>query len=410
MFYKNRITLWDRALAVIGLWVCLTAFLPLFVSGRNVGEQDSSALFTLVMSSLYFMVGLRVLFRMKAFLFVLRSAPCSMFLSFFALVSAIWSLTPELTCVRGVAIIGTTMFGMYLAITFPPRELLKCISFAFMVTCLGSLGAIYLLPSYGVHPGPVFEGIARGVFTHKNVFGPRMAFIVLYFASLVTQKDWPQKTANYGFLLLSLVLLFLSESREAWGTALGGLMWLALLRSRRSVRWGMGIALTALGIILILFANEILSAVGRDMTFSGRTYIWEESFKYIWERPLVGYGFGSFWASMTGPANRISVALGYDVAHAHCGLVQLLLDLGVIGGILYALALVSALRNLRYFAKDSIERIVFLLFLVYLVLMNVADAALLTQNTIYWLFFVVFSNYGAVLKFQQQPQKGNKYA
>lgn len=72
---------------------------------------------------------------------------------------------------------------------------------------------------------------------------------------------------------------------------------------------------------------------------------------------------------------QISTALGYEVSHAHCGVIELLLGLGVIGLSLFIISLIFSLLNLKYFEKKSPEKVFFLIFLVYLAIINLANSA-----------------------------------
>ncbi len=407
MVYARSPTFFDRLLAVSGLLVSLTAFIHLFSLGdaANAVEATQSTTFHVFSSLVYFFSCLRLSTRPSAFLFVTAKAPALTLLCLLSFASLLWSVNPLITAIRGSALVLNGFFGLYLAIFFPPKELLRCISFTFLLTCLCSLVVIYIFPSYGIHQSGIFIGVPRGVFLHKNVLGPRMSFIALYFMVLATQKGGPHRGLNGLYSLLSLYLVFLSESREAWAISAITSAALIFFRAGKKGRLFLGGLYLAGFSFILLSLHVLLDSMGRDITFSGRTYIWEESLRSIIQRPFFGYGFGVFWSEEA--AAEISRRLGYPVSHAHSGPIELLLALGVSGLFLYVAALFQLIRNLRFFQEKSAEKIFCILFLVYIAGMNLADSAMLTPNTIYWLFFVVFASYGLIFKKQSQNKAGD---
>jgi exopolysaccharide production protein ExoQ len=84
---------------------------------------------------------------------------------------------------------------------------------------------------------------------------------------------------------------------------------------------------------LLFFTNEfgdmiqpIVAALGRDMTFTGRTNIWSH---ITWENvnPIIGCGYWIFWAGPKGRA--ISDSIDWKIPNAHCGYIDLYLDGGI---------------------------------------------------------------------------------
>jgi len=71
-----------------------------------------------------------------------------------------------------------------------------------------------------------------------------------------------------------------------------------------------------------------LSLLGKDTTFSGRTEIWNFALRYIGERPLLGYGFGSSVLYLQDMMKKQVFEAAVD---AHNGYLQMALDVGVTG-------------------------------------------------------------------------------
>ena len=99
-----------------------------------------------------------------------------------------------------------------------------------------------------------------------------------------------------------------------------------------------------------------MDLLGKDATLTGRTELWYFVNIFISQRPLLGWGFGAFWSQTNSAANEISMNLGWSIPEAHNGLLELLLEVGVIGTSLFALVFVSniwiAIRCLRTPASE----------------------------------------------------------
>ncbi len=105
-----------------------------------------------------------------------------------------------------------------------------------------------------------------------------------------------------------------------------------------------------MGIVVFIFSNIffqigimysdsgltkfILEKTGKNITFSGRTYIWDAAVKKFWKSPIVGYG--------KSPKDYIVRVKSYMFA-AHNVFLQMLVDSGIIGGILFCIPMALAL-------------------------------------------------------------------
>jgi exopolysaccharide production protein ExoQ len=86
---------------------------------------------------------------------------------------------------------------------------------------------------------------------------------------------------NWAGLVLCGFMLAMSQSRTAWITTLVLLMFIPALRFLRGARLPMSLrlgSLLILGFAVVMAVTQFLviglEAVGRDLTFTGRTTIW----------------------------------------------------------------------------------------------------------------------------------------
>ena len=113
----------------------------------------------------------------------------------------------------------------------------------------------------------------------------------------------------------------------------------------------------------------------------------------IWYRPLLGWGFNGFWVPSNQLAMTISDSVGWYVPEAHNGLLEMLLQLGLIGtGLFLWLMGRTIWLSVRCIQRgDSDMGRINLLFVVGMLIMAVSEAILLTPGQIPTLQFFLFS-------------------
>jgi O-antigen ligase len=214
---------------------------------------------------------------------------------------------------------------------------------------------------------------------------------------------WKRIDPSYGYLALtglaaSVLLVFLS--RDVTSLLILVLMLLLIPYLRKTLRstmvWAVGSALF-LGIAacmsaLYMFAHlrEVTSLMGKDPMLTGRVPLWIFSTFMALRRPWLGYGFDAFWLPSQPYTQKIWHLLRWMPPHAHNGLLELWLELGLLGMGLFILVflfyLQKAVRVLRLHAHP--EAAWPLVFLLFLFLANLTETAFLVTNSIYFFLFV----------------------
>jgi exopolysaccharide production protein ExoQ len=207
-----------------------------------------------------------------------------------------------------------------------------------------------------------WSGIAyyTGVTTNKNMLGYLLlVFGLLFLCTLFTrvvatgsEKADRRTDIAIGLLFLGMVawLIRLANSQTAVIALLvsGGVV-MALGSSIVRKYFG-AVALSSIVVLLTLqFTFDIwtlaLESAGRNATLTGRTEIWATVLKLA-QNPLVGTGFQSFWLGdrlermwATFPVFRPN--------QAHNGYLEIYLNLGLIGLLLFVGVLISFYRAMR---------------------------------------------------------------
>jgi exopolysaccharide production protein ExoQ len=102
----------------------------------------------------------------------------------------------------------------------------------------------------------------------------------------------------------------------------------------------LAVFLSPLIIVAMVAPDTLLELIGKDPTLTGRTEIWTYVITDIWMKPWLGWGYFSFWQLTNPAALEISNTVHWVVPHAHNGLLESLLEIGVIGTALFAFILI----------------------------------------------------------------------
>jgi O-antigen ligase len=177
------------------------------------------------------------------------------------------------------------------------------------------------------------------------------------------------------------------------------ILFLAFLRLSRRLEPRLSVALAVLSSIAVVlitigcaeYLPNILGAFGRDPTLTGRTLIWTAVMDSIVKRPLLGYGFYAFWNGLTGESGNIINATHWTFGYAHNGLLEIFLQLGLVGGVIFLATLFQAVRNAWFCLRnDGSGRYDWYLGLIVLTIVyNIDEATVLLPNELLSILYIV---------------------
>lgn len=303
-----------------------------------------------------------------------------------ALASVVWSVAPALTLRRSVGLVGTVIVGLLLAQRLRPVEILDAVRQAMLIVAVASL-LLYLAGDPRA-VDPLHETL-RGVVATKNTLGRVMGLGLLAAVTVAFLErsrlrrcllsSVPMVAAlalagSVGGTITAVVVLVLMGSAALWGATAGRIV----------LAGAAALTLAALAFALpATSAEDVAALVGRDATLTGRTEIWALSLDAAGERPVLGYGYGAFWdPDGAEAAARIAARLYWSVPNAHNGLLDLALELGVVGVALGAALMVSILvRGVRDARAGRRHSAVILLSIGTLfIASNVVESSFLDEN------------------------------
>lgn len=399
---SNQPTLLEKVFVIVTLFLSTAALIPVLLETEGASGITPDPYTPLLFMGVYGVTVMLILSRWQNFMQVASKSIWLWLVVAVALASMAWTIDPDTTNRRAILILGTSGFGVYMAARYTIREQLQLMAWAFgLVIGLSFVFAI-ALPHYGVmsfQEGGVHAGTWRGVMTHKNILGRLMVLsaITFLFVGLGKPAKNIYRWLAWTGLALSIVLILLSTSKTALIAFVSLLLILPLYRSWR-LNYNQVIPIVILVILVVggsamlIFDNlpAIAGALGRDLTFTGRTDIWSAMLDKISERPWTGFGFNAFWRDWDNEATAYMWRyLAWECPYGHNGFMDLLAELGIMGvfafGMSYLTAIWEGIRLLRL--TRSIEGIWALMYLTFLLIYNVSESTLLATNSIFWIIY-----------------------
>lgn len=335
------------------------------------------------------------------------------------LVSIAWSAYPAWTAVAVVASLVTTTFGVFLAVAFDLRTLLRCLGSALRWILGLSLGfelfvsvvirrpVLPLFPAPGIDYAEVHKipaafywsrdlllsgGRIQGIVGNANLlaFAALLALLVfaIQFAAGSASRFW---LGCWGLVAVGVLVLTRSGTVLVAGAAVltvGAFLAIvrhAVGRARRLTYLGGAGVLVLVGAAAAAAHEPLLALLGKSDTLTGRTDIWHTVLHYAGQRPVAGWGWISYWVPTIHPFDDPAFTIGrVQYSQAHDAWLDVLLQLGVIGLVVFGLLVLTTLLRSWVLAVDtgpgrSVVGVFPLLVLVLLLVQSIAESRILIE-------------------------------
>lgn len=321
--------------------------------------------------------------------------------------SVLWSEDPKRTAMHGVMLILSTLFAVYYAGRFTFQQQIRMLLIALGAVAILSLFAGVFFPNVAIMSDPGLAGCWRGIITHKNGLGKLMALTVVLAAICPGSK-----LLRAGVIVLALVMLGLSQSGSSilvLVLMLAVIPLTRILRLRRkqfvfaALTTSAALAAGAFAITSNFYSvfYFVLDKLGKTTTLTGRGPLWFVLLAFAGRRPWVGYGYDAFWLGPDSEQmSRLWRIMTWKPHNAHNGALQVVLDLGLIGlvffGAVVAVSLMSAIKMARI--TKGIEYAWPLIFLVFFLASNIAEATIFEPHDMFWVLFIAVTYAGVTRK------------
>ena len=316
-----------------------------------------------------------------------------------AYASISWSVSAQDSLIQSVTVTAGAVGAFAAAGIYSWRRMIEIALWMYaglaVFTVLLALG----MPSLGVMQ-ETHIGAWAGPWIEKNSTGRHMA-IAITFAMARFAHDPKTRVSSGVLAFLFLAVLLLSTSKTALLTAILGVgMVIAVWIIRRGAAlalvalYGGLIAAVAAGAAAFIFREQLVQLMGRDLTLTGRTDIWESVWWRIKERPILGYGFEAFWEgdNPTAPYNWVVQQAGFRPNNAHSSWLELWLMLGLPGLILQGAYMLWGLIAAVLTLMRSNGAYLALPYLLTTLLASNVESLLFSPSALEWFFVVMITS------------------
>ncbi len=320
--------------------------------------------------------------------------------------SYFWSVEPGFTYSRFNLLLAGALGGILLGLALETRKLRTILEVFAIILVIGSLLMVFMKPEYAITREPIAGRVAFrwiGIFGWKMPAGMMMGFAVIVFLFRVLDFNgakWPARLYGLFFLGLSFFMMYQTQSMTEVLSVVAvffvivlGALYLKWGHHLKPVHWWVlgGLVLISL-LVFWIERGFFLGLIGRGANLTGRLPLWISLIPTIKERLFFGYGFGeAFWKNSDYYQPIWDLFPNFRPAFAHNGFIEALMDNGVVGLLLWIAFLVQvAFLTLRYFfRKRTLSSLFFFSWVVFVVVMNVANNHLGSYETFTWLMVVI---------------------
>ena len=280
--------------------------------------------------------------------------------------SAIFSNSKIDSLCKILILLGTCVYGLSLIKRYKFEEILRITIWGSVIV---NIVTIYFMIA---NPTAAFEQykeemVLAGSFPTKNNLATYMLFSVIvnlaYLRNSNSSKSF--KLVSFSSLVLAISFLLASGSATSIVTIIIVLVvyYVNKLLKNKLNLVNIGLCMTILLYITIklqsIVGSYFTNFSGRDLTLTGRTYIWDAIISQVGIGLIHGYGYGTFWGyNQLLEQSIVSKYTGYiggvTVNGAHNGFLELMLQIGAIGTLIFIVILVQSGNNLKKIKDKSI--------------------------------------------------------
>ena len=219
------------------------------------------------------------------------------------------------------------------------------------------------------NPGTV--GYRFGGTLHPNLQGVNLALLILSCFWLQWSNGGKRQWLSVSGILIATFFLLLTQSRTALGAVILAFIFslsIQLVRKRglRSLSPFFSAFTLLISLVLTLsliipdisLVNIAQKAITRErdegdpMALTGRAYLWPVVLEYAADRPILGYGHDAFWSSER--IKEISMRQNWAINQAHSGYLEMLVNLGIVGLLIYLFIIIyGTMTCIRFFLRGN---------------------------------------------------------
>lgn len=259
-----------------------------------------------------------------------------------------WAVSPEFVTRRLIVLVLLTIGVIAFTARCTLRQIMTFALLSSLFTLALSLFAELALGTFMSGPQPNGEPYRFSGVMHPNQQGLNCGILMIsaIYMYATTQRN---RALFVGLVVLGVAFLLLTKSRTSAISVIValGFVWFLFSPLVKKLAAALVLALCVPAVFFLagdwLDENGVaMLQLGRESadptTLTGRLPLWDHLFDYIAYRPVAGYGYDGFW--IPSHVFEISIAHDWPIVQAHSGWITIILDLGYVGIVIFALMIV----------------------------------------------------------------------
>jgi len=312
--------------------------------------------------------------------------------------SVLWAFRPEVSFIRFMLqVVIVTSIVLPVMLADRTADIMRGVFLCFALASMLNVFFVLLQSPMRYDNGEILG--YPGYFSFKGILGECAAITFLLSVHEVLYPGLRRALGIIGIVIASW-LVFVSESKGSLGIAIIApfLAGLTLIVGKK-MRISPAIVLLPIPLCYVLLSyipgvniiNRISWYLYGNYTLSGRTVIWDFVRYELGRKPLLGWGFNSFW--QVGPDGPNIVEGGgwiRQMPSGHSGYLDVMLELGYVGFpflIIFIIATVHALG--RVADRDPTRAWLLLSLALFVIMTNMIESVWMRGQDMQWLLFLI---------------------
>jgi exopolysaccharide production protein ExoQ len=311
-----------------------------------------------------------------------------------ATASVLWSIDAAVTVRRVIRVLTIVLDSLaFVLLAWQAQRFQQVVRSIVTIVLFGSIFFVLVAPNLAIEQSNKSEllGAWKGLATTKNLLGSVAGLGFIFWLHGGLAKEVRPAALIAGVLASLLCLVMSRSSTSAMATVFAAMLLLLLLRSPHGFRRYSRTIVGLFAALLLMYSMAMLKlvpglefllapitiATGKDLSFTGRTDIWQVITAHIQLRPYLGDGFGAYWTGNNPltESYEMVIRLYFYPTEGHNGYLDVTNDLGFAGMLCLLGYLILYLRQcMRLLTVERTQAALYLALFFQQLILNLSES------------------------------------
>lgn len=306
------------------------------------------------------------------------------------LLSTTWSINPSYTLEYSLRLNAFIILCIVMVQNLTNKQIAKIIFYYFTVLVVLNLFSVIFMKDISIYYDSRFTLSYKGLFSQRTGFAGMMGMSFIYMFGYLKIADKREKIILiFNLTMTPLLILSANAVTTVVVTILVSLFIIFYSKIKSKILSTIIIISPIIVSFYLVFLrstafNKLFLLIGRDPTLTGRTMIWDLLMNLMKSNYTKGYGYMAFWYTDDFIWTNVNSRLGFEPTHAHNGLFEIIIGLGLIGLILYLFVVLNVIYKGVLNTRGNIDqyKLISISYYLFILIYNI------TENNIFYVSIV----------------------